>query len=269
MGEIISKANSGPARKLEESLASGALPPVEVVLKAEEADGNKPAHQWSRAFEILRWRGPWRFLLLALREILQPLVYWHTYYIIQNDMQPHLPAPAAKGKFETAVYAGERDLENAEAALAGMKELTSAEVTVRLKRGDAVAVASAGERAIGYLWMTFCSGLELAFDTAWIIHPNEAVLYDTFVRPEWRGRGVHACMDIALNNWAYPRGITRAFASISAVNNQSLGITKLAGKTRIMTLVLVRVRGFHQPWINSNGAPFELYFQRKSLPFPR
>jgi GNAT superfamily N-acetyltransferase len=204
-----------------------------------------------------------------LREALKPLVYWHAYYIIQNDMLPPLPAPKAKGEFDTIVFAGESDLQNAIAALAGMKELSSAEVALRLKRGDAVAVTSDGSQAVGYLWMTFCSGLELVFDTAWMVHPNEAVLYDTFVDPGWRGRGIHACMDIALNNWAYPRGITRAFASISAVNNQSLGITKLAGKARIMKLVLIRVRGLKKTWIKAKGAPFELYFQRKPFPLPQ
>jgi GNAT superfamily N-acetyltransferase len=266
--QIVSQASSEPSRKPGVPMV-GALPPVEIAVKVDKAGGAKATRRWSRAFEILRWRGPWRFLLLTLREVVRPLVYWHAYYIIQNDMQPPIPTPPAREEFETTVYEGEQDLENAKAVLAEMKELTGEEVALRLKRGDAVAITSAGERAIGYLWMTFCSGLELAFDTAWIVHPNEAVLYDAFVHPDWRGRGIHACMDIALNNWAYPRGITRAFASIATLNNQSLGITKLAGKARIMTLVLVRVRGFDQTWIQARGGPFESYFQRKSPPLTR
>ena len=219
---------------------------------------------WSRGLEILRWRGPRRFLLLAVRELMKPLFYWHAYYIIQNDLQPWLPAPRAKGNFETTVYAGDAHLQAAQTALAGTWQLTAAEIALRIKRGDAVAVAFSGNQAVGYLWMTFCSGLELAFDTAWKVRPNEAVIYDTFVCPEWRGRGIHACVDIALNNWAYPRGIRQAFASISAVNNQSLGITRLAGKARIMTLILVRGFGLRRTWIHASGAPFESYFYKIS-----
>jgi GNAT superfamily N-acetyltransferase len=264
--EITSRANADPPHKTVRTRARVELPPVDNATKSKQESPAQPASAWSRAFEILRWRGPLRFLLLSLRELLKPLVYWHVYYIIQNDMQPAVPTPAVKGKFETWVYSGERDLAKASAALAGVGELTPAEIALRLKRHDAVAVAFAGEQAIGYLWMTFCSGLELVFDTVWIVHPNEAVLYDTFVLPEWRGRGIHACMDVALNNWAYPRGIVRAFASISAVNNQSLGVLKLAGKARIMTLVLVRVRGLDRTWIKATGSPFHLYFEREQHP---
>jgi len=261
-----SRANAEPTRNTVRTRARVELPPVDHAAKSKPESPAKPAPPWSRAFEILRWRGPWRFVVLSLRELLKPLVYWHVYYIIQNDMQPALPTPAVKGNFETSVYSGEQDLAKASAALAGVGELTPAEIALRLKRHDAVAVAFAGEQAIGYLWMTFCSGLELVFDAVWIVHPNEAVLYDTFVLPEWRGRGIHACMDVALNNWAHPRGIVRAFASISAVNNQSLGVLKLAGKARIMTLVLVRVRGLKRTWTKAIGVPFNLYFQRKQIP---
>lgn len=264
--EITSRTIAEPPRNTVRSRARVELPPVDNTSKSKHESPGKRAPAWSRAFEILRWRGPWRFLLLSLRELLKPLVYWHVYYIIQNDMQPALPTPAVKGKFETSVYAGERDLAKASTALAGVGELTPAEIALRLKRHDAVAVAFAGEQAIGYLWMTFCSGLELVFDTVWIVHPNEAVIYDTLVLPGWRGRGIHSCMDVALNNWAYPRGIVRAFASISAVNNQSLGVLKLAGKSRIMTLVLLRLRGLNRTWIKATGLPFNLYFERKQHP---
>jgi GNAT superfamily N-acetyltransferase len=264
--EITSRANVEPPPKTVQARARVELPAVDNAPKSKQESPAKPAPPWSRAFEILRWRGPWRFLLLSLRELLKPLVYWHVYYIIQNDMQPAAPMPAVKGKFETWVYSGEQDLAKASTALAGVGELTPAEIALRLKRDDAVAVAFAGEQAIGYLWMTLCSGLQLVFDTVWIVHRNEAVLYDTFVLPAWRGRGIHACMDVALNNWAYSRGIVRAFASISAINNQSLGVLKLAGKARIMTLVLVRVRGLDRTWIKATGSPFDLHFQREHHP---
>lgn len=254
-----------PRPQIANELA-GKLRPVQVIVKSEER--SKPASRWSRAAEILRWRGPWRFLVLALREAIKPLVYWHAYYIIDNEILPPFPVPAARENFKTTVFAGEADLCRAEKALAGMKEFSSAELSMRLKRGDAVAVALEGEQAVGHIWMTFRSGLELAFDTCWVVRPNEGVIYDTLVLPEYRGRGLHPCMDVALNNWAYPRGIRRAFASISAVNNQSLGITRLAGKAKVMTLFLVRIRGISHTWVRATGLPFNSCFQRKSSSVP-
>jgi GNAT superfamily N-acetyltransferase len=243
------------------------LPPVQVIVKQEPAGASrKIPREWGRAKEIYRWRGPWRFLLLTVREVLRPLFYWHAYYIIQNEIRPPIPMPEGKGEFETSVYSGESDIPEATSVLTGIEDLTPEEITLRLRRGDAVAVPQVSGKAIGCLWMTFNSGLDLAFHTRWIVRPDEAVLYDTFVLPEWRGRGLHACMDVALNNWAYPRGIKRALASISALNNQSLGITKFPGKSKIMTLVLVKVPGIERTWKKASGARFEEYFQEVQGP---
>jgi GNAT superfamily N-acetyltransferase len=239
------------------------LPPVQVVVADQKpARDSRVPRGWDRAREIYRFRGPGRFLLLAMREILRPVLYWHAYYIIDNEILPTLPPPKSQRGFETVVYHGDGDVAEATHQLAGMEEeLTPAEIATRLRRGDAVAVPQAEGLAMGCLWMTCRSGLPLVFGTRWLVHPDEAVLYDTFVRPQWRGRGLHACMDIALNNWAYPRGIKRAYASISALNNQSLGITRLRGKSRVMTLVLVKLRGIAHVWKRTSGAPYAEFFE--------
>jgi GNAT superfamily N-acetyltransferase len=258
-----SEASSG-AEVSQPQRSARTLPPVQVVVAGEPvARTSKIPRDWGRAGEIFRFRGPWRFLLLCLREFFRPLFYWHAYYIIQNDILPTLPAPRVKGEFVTQVYSGEKDIAQVSEKLAGMDDLTPAEIALRLRRGDVAAIPHADGEPVGYLWMTFRSGLNLAFHTRWVVRPHEAVLYDTFVSPEWRGRGLHAVMDVALNNWAYPRGVTRAFASISALNNQSLGITRLAGKARVMTLVLLKVRGMRWTWTKASGANFADYFEEE------
>jgi GNAT superfamily N-acetyltransferase len=259
-GSTDTQAGSGPASRPE---SGQFLPPVQVVIAAENPGApRKVSRSWGRAREIYRFRGPWRFLLLSLREVLRPLMYWHAYYIIDNEILPTLPAPKAQGHFQTLVYNGEGDIAEATYKLAGLEEeLTPQEIAHRLRRGDAVAVPQAEGKALGCLWMTFRSGLPLVFGARWVVRPHEAVLYDTFVAPSCRGRGLHACMDIALNNWAYARGVKRAYASISALNNQSLGITKLPGKARVMTLLLVKFTGISRTWKRASGMAFEELFE--------
>src|SRR4051812_41372815 len=64
---------------------------------------------WRRAAEILRWRGPGYFLLLALREMLRPLLYWYAWNIYLTDLRQPLTEPYAKGKFEVRIFAGKSE----------------------------------------------------------------------------------------------------------------------------------------------------------------
>jgi hypothetical protein len=40
-----------------------------------------PPGQWGRISEILRWRGAFILFLLAVCELLRPVVYWHVFYV--------------------------------------------------------------------------------------------------------------------------------------------------------------------------------------------
>jgi hypothetical protein len=48
------------------------------------------------------------------------------------------------------------------------------------------------------MWMAFSSGIELKFDTYWIIHTGEALRYGAFVVPSLRGRGIYSVLNSAL-----------------------------------------------------------------------
>lgn len=220
--------------------------------------------EWRRAPEIFRWRGPLRFLLLVAREILRPFMYWHVFYIVENDIRQSSPKSYSKERFEVKIYVGPKDLEGAKTDLTAIGELSPAEIGSRLHRGDAVAVAYASDEAVGYSWMTFSSGLVLAFNTTWIVGPNEAVLYDSFVRPQWRGQGIHSCLDVAFHSYARERGIVRTLASMAALNSQALSLAKRSGKPTIMTVVLVRFRGVKRAWGTAIGAPLNSRFQEQS-----
>ena len=221
---------------------------------------------WRRALEILRWRGPLRFLVLVAREILKPILYWHVYYIIENDLSRQLPVLYAKRPFEVGIYRGEKDLAAIEPQLSAMGELTPEEISWRAKHGDLVGVAYAGSEVVGYSWMSCSSGLPLAFDVTWIVSPNEAVLYGSFVRSEWRGQGVHSSLDVALNGYAREQGILRTIASMAVYNSQTLALAKRTGKQRVMIVALARVCAINRTWAKAFGAPLNSYFrlQRQS-----
>jgi hypothetical protein len=130
--------------------------------------------------------------MLALREMLRPLMYWHTYYVFETDLTRHpVPEPCAKEKFDVKVYSGAADCHIPKLEIVSMGRLEAAEVDSRLNRGDMVAIAYAGDEPTGYEWLSFTSGVvELAFGITWAVGPGEAIRYDKFVVPKWRGRRI-------------------------------------------------------------------------------
>jgi GNAT superfamily N-acetyltransferase len=225
--------------------------------------------KWSTIREALRWRGPFVFFLVILREMLRPLVYWHAYYIFETDLtrQP-VPEPYADEKIDVRVCPDAVDLKKGKAEIVSMGQLEPAEVDSRFKRGDRVVIAYAGDEPTGYEWLCFTSGvLELAFGVNWIVSPGEAVRYDKFVLPKWRGRRISTWLHSATVVCARDHGIMRTFSSISTVNKQSLSIAKHYRRRAAMTVTLVHVRGLKRTLRKAVGAPFESRFSIPAIKF--
>jgi GNAT superfamily N-acetyltransferase len=224
--------------------------------------GERPPGQWRRISEILRWRGPFILLLLAVRDLLRPVVYWHVFYVFETDVarQP-LPEPYSTEKMEVRVYTREKDVDRAKTEVAAMGELGPKEIDARLNRGDAVAIARAAGEPAGYGWLSFSSGVvELAFGITWIVRADEAVRYGNFVLPNWRGRGIQSFVNAAVNAYARELGIARTLGSISTVNTQSMSLAKHYRTATTMKLVLVHIRGLNWTIHRASGAPFESRF---------
>jgi GNAT superfamily N-acetyltransferase len=218
-----------------------------------------------RAVEILRWRGPGHFLLLALREMLRPLLYWYAWNIYLTDLRQPLKEPYAKWKFDVRIFARQNEEEIARQQLALLGEPLPANFAARMNRGDAVAIVYSGSEPVAFGWMTFSSGMELAYGTTWILHANEGTQYGSFVLPKWRGNGIFSVLNVALNSYAREHGVVHSVGSISVLNSQSLSMARRLGKKKIMTVILVRVRGLGWTFRKAIGAPLHTRFAGKGL----
>jgi GNAT superfamily N-acetyltransferase len=212
---------------------------------------------WKNPLKQLRWRGPLRFSLLVLRELLSPLMYWYVFTVWERDVE--LP-PNGNGEFEVKVYAGRGDLDRLKREIVPMGEI-SAEVTEsRLGSGNVVAVAYQDGRSAGYAWMALAGRLEIAFDTDWVLGMREGAYYGSFTHPNWRGRGIQRYLDAGLMRYAHEHGIAKVFAAVSVMNTPSLRARDKIQQRTIMTLVLVRIRGLNWVYRKAVGAPFESRF---------
>src|ERR1700722_6346168 len=226
--------------------------------------GEPPPGRWRRVSEILRWRGPLLFCILAVREFLRPVVYWHVFYIFETDVA-HLPLPEAYSEItlDVRTYTRDLDTEKAKAEMAAMNELKADEIASRLKRGDAVAIVYAAGEPAGYGWLSSSSGVvELAFGFNWIIRPDEAVKYGNFVLPKWRGRGIQSSVNAAVNGYARDLGLARALSSISTLNTQSMSLAKHYSKARTMKVFLVHIPLLNWTIHRASGSPFDSRFTK-------
>lgn len=226
--------------------------------------GSRSPRPWSRSTikEAWHWRGPSIFFLLGLREVCRPLVYWHVFDIFEIDLvRQGVPEPYAAEKVDVAIYPGAGDLEKAKAEIVSMRQVQPAEIHSRFDRGDKVAIAYLGGVPTGYAWLSFASGVvELAFKITWIVGPREAIRYDSFVLPQWRGRRIHSCLHSAIVADARRAGILRTFASISTLNKQSMSLAKRYRRIAMMKVTLIHVRGLNWTIRWTAGTPFESRF---------
>lgn len=210
--------------------------------------------------EVVKWRHPLIVLILVMRKIFRPLIYWDVFDVFETDLRLPLAESYCTEKLDVIIYGGSKDLQSAVTKLSSFNDLLPADIELRFARGDVVAVACTAGEAVGCAWLTFSNGIEHAFGTSWIIRPAEALRYDSFVRPDWRGRALHSLLNYTMNRYARERGIVRTLGEISVLNTQSLGLSRHFKKVQTMRLVFIQIRGVKWVYRKATGAPFESRF---------
>lgn len=218
--------------------------------------------------ESLRWRGPWIVCLLSLRELLKPLFYWYVWHIYETDLVREFPQPYSSSILDVVIYNSQAGLSSIKPRLVAMGELSALEIETRFHRGDAIAFASSSGEPVGYMWMAFSSGIDLAFDTYWIIRAGEALRYGAFVIPTFRGRGIYSVLNSALNKYALECGVTSTIGSISVLNRQSLSLPKHYKRRISMTVFVARTRLIPFTFRKSFRAPLHFRFSWPRHPPP-
>ena len=210
--------------------------------------------------DSLRWRGLWIVCLLSIRELLRPLFYWYIWHIYESDLVHQFPQPYSSSMLDIVIYTSQADLSSIKPRLVAMGELSALEIETRFHRGDAIALASSSGQPVGYMWMAFSSGVELAFDTYWIIRTGEALRYGAFVLPCFRGRGIYSALNSALNKYALECGVTNTLGSVSVLNPQSLSLPKHYKRRASMTVFVARTRLPYFTFRKSFRAPLHSRF---------
>jgi GNAT superfamily N-acetyltransferase len=228
----------------------------------------QPTSHWHKVREHLRWRGAFIVALHTVRKLLSPLVYWELWHIYETDISKQVPLPYAREEFTTRICGAEEDPDSLTAMIASLGELEPGEVARRLARGHLAAVAFSGEQPVGYMWLAFSCVPEELFDASWVIRPGEAVRYNSFVIPPFRGRGVHSILNTAVNCYARERGISKTIGAVSLLNPQSMSLPKHYRRAIKMTVFFAKFRGTDWTIRKSSGAPLDSRFswpiQRKS-----
>jgi hypothetical protein len=215
-----------------------------------------------RAIETIRWRGPWRTASLIARDTLRPILDWQVFKIAETDVESEARrAEGATGAFPVQMFRREDGAERVTRELAPILAFEPTDVAARLRDGDQVAVAYDGQKAIGCTWAALRRPVSMPMNTVWSIQPGEAVLYHSFVLPEWRGKRVHRSLDLALNVAMRERGIRRTLGSMSVLNPQTLSLAKRNGKQFVMTLYLVRVPLLDWTGRFATGRPLHMHFE--------
>ena len=179
-----------------------------------------------------KYQGLGRFMVMATRRVLRPLVFWDIHYVFNRALSSHASAPPSHSESTISILKSELDLASAPAELTALCPLAAE----RLRCGQAVVIAfanpvtsdntnanaTAQTEIAGYTWITFSNIWLPEFDRTMIVRPGEMVHYDSFVSNPHRGQGLHTILILVAKQYALSTGCTHSLSWISMLNTQSL-----------------------------------------------
>ena len=234
-----------------------------------------------------KYQGLGRFMVMATRRVLRPLVFWDIHYVFNRALSSHASAPPSHSETTISILKSERDLASAPADLTALCPLAAE----RLRCGQAIVVAFANpvtsDKAIGrnltettaatnananataqteiagYTWITFSNIWLPEFDRTMIVRPGEMVHYDSFVSNPYRGQGLHTILILVAKQYALSTGCTHSLSWISMLNTQSLKTAQrlVREPDQPMIVLSIKVRGmkrFHNVTLRGSlGSRFQ------------
>ena len=202
-----------------------------------------------------KYQGLGRFMVMATRRVLRPLVFWDIHYVFNRALSSHASAPPSHSETTISILKSELDLASAPAELTALCPLAAE----RLRCGQAVVIAfanpvtsdntnanaTAQTEIAGYTWITFSNIWLPEFDRTMIVRPGEMVHYDSFVSNPYRGQGLHTILILVAKQYALSTGCTHSLSWISMLNTQSLKTAQrlVREPDQPMIVLSIKVRG--------------------------
>jgi GNAT superfamily N-acetyltransferase len=118
-----------------------------------------------------------------------------------------------------------------------------AELERRMLRGDLVSIGFVADEPVAYTWMTFKEGDVSELGLKVRLHTGEAVQYDTYVAPQWRGHGFQYPLNVPILNYAREHGFTKTLAWVHVLNTRSFKNQIRYGKRVVQKVISIRIPG--------------------------
>lgn len=154
-----------------------------------------------------------------------------------------IPVPAI-----TVREASSDDLRQLSAAMGhGPSELPD-----RQKRGCVCLVARSGAETLGCVWIS--RSAEMMTEVRYVLDVSRdaqgAYLFDGFVLPAWRGKGILRAVLRGCRSWAAARGISRLYAAFTRENRVSERALRAMGFTAVVgDVAVLRALGRERTWV--------------------
>jgi predicted GNAT family acetyltransferase len=176
----------------------------------------------------------------SLRNLTRPFLNVSVFF--EADLDHTVVAMPAGTHLSPRLFQGPSETEQVCDLLAAMDN-SPEELQRRMRRGDLVCIGFVGDEPVAYTWMTFQNANVNELDLVLRLEPGELVQYDTFVSPQWRGRGFQYPLNVPGLNYAREHGYRKTLAWVHVLNTRSFKNQVRSGKRVIQKVFAVRLPG--------------------------
>jgi GNAT superfamily N-acetyltransferase len=212
-----------------------------------------PVHKLKTARDLYS-RGGW--IAVAAESLWQVAGRWtNVVHVFTFDLDHPTPQPTLPPGFSVTLYRGLQDRRKFVGHLLPLA-LTEAEIDRRLGDGDIVAIGSMAGDFVGYTWMKLTGSIEINECGRFLCaDPEEALQYDTFIVPKYRGRGLQFPLALPMLDYARELGLARTTSYVNALNTRSRKNQIRTGRKKVLTVVSVRLPGTRKFLVRCWGEP--------------